>query len=38
VRDLLDRMAKLGVTVDKVAVHRPTLDDVFFALTGGSPR
>ncbi|MDG4821159.1 ATP-binding cassette domain-containing protein [Asanoa sp. WMMD1127] len=38
VRDLLDRMAKLGVTVDKVAIHRPTLDDVFFALTGGNPR
>jgi len=38
VRELLDRMDKLGATVDKVAVHRPTLDDVFFALTGGSSR
>jgi ABC-2 type transport system ATP-binding protein len=38
VRELLDRMAKIGATVDKVAIHRPTLDDVFFALTGGSPR
>ncbi len=38
VRDLLDRMDKIGATVDKVAVHRPTLDDVFFALTGGNPR
>jgi ABC-2 type transport system ATP-binding protein len=38
VRELLDRMEKLGATVDKVAIHRPTLDDVFFALTGGNPR
>ena len=38
VRELLDRMDKIGATVDKVAVHRPTLDDVFFALTGGNPR
>jgi ABC-2 type transport system ATP-binding protein len=38
VRDLLDRMDKIGVTVDKVAIHRPTLDDVFFALTGGDHR
>jgi ABC-2 type transport system ATP-binding protein len=38
VRDLLDRMDKIGATVDKVAIHRPTLDDVFFALTGGNPR
>jgi ABC-2 type transport system ATP-binding protein len=38
VRELLDRMDKIGATVDKVAIHRPTLDDVFFALTGGNPR
>ncbi|MEV4618694.1 ATP-binding cassette domain-containing protein [Asanoa sp. NPDC049573] len=38
VRELLDRMEKLGATVEKVAIHRPTLDDVFFALTGGNPR
>ncbi|GIF72913.1 ATP-binding cassette domain-containing protein [Asanoa siamensis] len=38
VRELLDRMDKIGATVAKVAIHRPTLDDVFFALTGGNPR
>ncbi|GAA1871722.1 daunorubicin resistance protein DrrA family ABC transporter ATP-binding protein [Asanoa iriomotensis] len=38
VRELLQRMDKVGATVDKVAIHRPTLDDVFFALTGGNPR
>ncbi|SNS86820.1 ABC-2 type transport system ATP-binding protein [Asanoa hainanensis] len=38
VRELLDRMDKIGAPVDKVAIHRPTLDDVFFALTGGGPR
>ena len=39
VRQLLDRMHRLGLTVDKVAVQKPTLDDVFFALTTeGKPR
>ena len=38
VRELLARMDKIGAVVDKVAVHRPSLDDVFFALTGGNPR
>ena len=28
----------VGVAVDEVAVHRPSLDDVFFALTGQRPR
>ena len=23
-----------GITIDDVTVHRPTLDEVFFALTG----
>ena len=33
VRALLDRMDKLGADVDKVAIRRPSLDDVFLALT-----
>ena len=33
VRDLLQLMAARDVAVDRVAVHRPTLDDVFLALT-----
>jgi ABC-2 type transport system ATP-binding protein len=33
VRALLDRMDKLGAEVDKVAIRRPSLDDVFLALT-----
>ncbi|MGI5127206.1 ATP-binding cassette domain-containing protein [Pseudonocardia sp. CA-107938] len=33
VRDLLQLMAARDVPVDRVAVHRPTLDDVFLALT-----
>ncbi|MGH7748407.1 MAG: ABC transporter, partial [Candidatus Dormibacteria bacterium] len=27
----------VGVTVDDIEVHRPSLDDVFFALTGRAP-
>jgi ABC-2 type transport system ATP-binding protein len=39
VRALLDRMDKLGAEVDKIAIRRPSLDDVFLALTSeGSPR
>ena len=33
VRDLLQLMAARDVAVGRVAVHRPTLDDVFLALT-----
>jgi ABC-2 type transport system ATP-binding protein len=33
VRQLLERMDKLGAEVDKVAIRRPSLDDVFLALT-----
>ena len=33
VHRLLDRMAELGAEVEKVAIHRPSLDDVFLALT-----
>ncbi|MEY9855897.1 ABC-2 type transport system ATP-binding protein [Catenulispora sp. GAS73] len=33
-RSLLDRLSGLSITVDKLAIHTPDLDDVFFALTG----
>jgi ABC-2 type transport system ATP-binding protein len=35
VRDLLNDLAGRGLHVDRVAVHRPTLDDVFLTLTAG---
>ncbi len=35
VRDLLNDLAGYGVRVDRVAVHRPSLDDVFLTLTRG---
>jgi ABC-2 type transport system ATP-binding protein len=35
VRELLNRLDAAGVPVDQVAVHRPTLDDVFLAMTKG---
>jgi hypothetical protein len=31
-------MEKVGAAVDKVAVQRPSLDDVFLALTSGRMR
>jgi daunorubicin resistance ABC transporter ATP-binding subunit len=31
---VVDALAAVGVSVDEVAVHRPSLDDVFFHLTG----
>ncbi len=34
VRDLLALMAARDVPVERIAVHRPSLDDVFLALTG----
>mgnify|MGYP001046206214 FL=1 len=34
VRRILDHMAARGLAVARVALHRPTLDDVFLALTG----
>ena len=34
VRDLLVLMDAAGVTVLRLALHRPTLDDVFLTLTG----
>ncbi|MFB6844535.1 ATP-binding cassette domain-containing protein [Streptomyces sp. NPDC056373] len=33
---LLDRLDSAGVEADELTVHTPDLDDVFFALTGGS--
>jgi ABC-2 type transport system ATP-binding protein len=33
IRELLDRMEKLDVSVGRVALHKPTLDDVFLAVT-----
>jgi ABC-2 type transport system ATP-binding protein len=35
VRELLNRLDREGVAVDQVAVHRPTLDDVFLSVTKG---
>jgi ABC-2 type transport system ATP-binding protein len=35
IRDLLNRLDAAGVTVDQMAVHRPTLDDVFLTMTKG---
>ncbi len=34
---LLDRLASWRLDVERVTVHAPDLDDVFFALTGTSP-
>ena len=33
-RDLLERVDEHGLPVDRVTLHSPDLDDVFFALTG----
>ena len=35
-RSLLDRLDATGVDADELTVHTPDLDDVFFALTGGT--
>ncbi|MFE3036293.1 ATP-binding cassette domain-containing protein [Streptomyces canus] len=35
-RALLDRLDAAGIEADELTVHTPDLDDVFFALTGGS--
>jgi ABC-2 type transport system ATP-binding protein len=34
VREALDRLARAGLAVQSLAVHKPTLDDVFLSLTG----
>jgi ABC-2 type transport system ATP-binding protein len=34
VRKILDALSKAGVTVASLAVHKPTLDDVFLTITG----
>ncbi|MER7733288.1 ATP-binding cassette domain-containing protein [Streptomyces erythrochromogenes] len=35
-RSVLDRLESAGVEADELTVHTPDLDDVFFALTGGT--
>ena len=35
IRELLNRLDAAGIEVDQVAVHRPTLDDVFLTMTKG---
>ncbi|MFE1840264.1 ATP-binding cassette domain-containing protein [Streptomyces sviceus] len=35
-RALLDQLDTAGIEADELTVHTPDLDDVFFALTGGS--
>ena len=37
-RLLLDRLDASGIEADELTVHTPDLDDVFFALTGGTRR
>jgi len=34
VRRVLDLLANAGIKVESLAVHKPTLDDVFLSLTG----
>jgi ABC-2 type transport system ATP-binding protein len=34
VTDTLDKLARTGIKVAELAVHKPTLDDVFLSLTG----
>jgi ABC-2 type transport system ATP-binding protein len=35
-RSVLDRLDTAGIEADELTVHTPDLDDVFFALTGGT--
>ncbi|WP_406293605.1 ATP-binding cassette domain-containing protein [Embleya sp. NBC_00888] len=35
-RSILDRLDAAGIEADELTVHTPDLDDVFFALTGGT--
>jgi ABC-2 type transport system ATP-binding protein len=37
VRDLLDHLHRSDVEVSTIALHRPTLDDVFLTMTGRTP-
>ncbi|WP_078988638.1 ATP-binding cassette domain-containing protein [Streptomyces sp. WM6372] len=37
-RSLLDWLDSTGIEADELTVHTPDLDDVFFALTGGTDR
>jgi ABC-2 type transport system ATP-binding protein len=36
IRSILDRLERHGITTESFSAHPPDLDDVFFALTGGS--
>lgn len=35
-RSILDWLDSAGIEADELTVHTPDLDDVFFALTGGT--
>ncbi|MEU2272330.1 ABC transporter, partial [Streptomyces olindensis] len=35
-RSLLDWLDAAGIEADELTLHTPDLDDVFFALTGGT--
>ncbi len=37
VRDVLNRLAEANITVGRLDLHEPTLDDVFLSLTGATP-
>ncbi|MHA5051006.1 ATP-binding cassette domain-containing protein [Streptomyces sp. SD15] len=37
-RSVLDRLDSAGIEAEELTVHTPDLDDVFFALTGGTDR
>jgi hypothetical protein len=37
VRDLLDHLRRSDVEVATIALHKPTLDDVFLTMTGRTP-
>jgi ABC-2 type transport system ATP-binding protein len=37
-RSILDWLDSAGIEADELTVHTPDLDDVFFALTGGTNR
>ncbi|MFB7918746.1 ATP-binding cassette domain-containing protein [Streptomyces sp. NPDC056061] len=37
-RSILDLLDTVGIEADELTVHTPDLDDVFFALTGGTDR
>lgn len=34
VKDILEKLSRKGIVIESLAVHKPTLDDVFLSLTG----